>query len=125
MPVAFITIAWAGIAEIILIVLAVLVTGPLFYGVHCGLDYCCLKHARRFCRKRGLEVKRWRLGPAFDQTRAKTEFTLVELDCLDRQGQRRLVRLLVWLFGIRKVLGDEQYPESPDAPAPDLDGGMH
>ena len=51
---------------------------------------------------------------AFDQSGAKTEFTIVELDCLDFQKQRRLIRLLVWVFGIRKVLSDEIYPDSYD-----------
>ena len=117
-----ITLARVEPAGLLLIAFACLLTWLLFYAVHCGLDYCCLRHARSFCRKRGLEVERWRLMPAFDQTGLKTEFSLVELDCLDRQRQRRLVRLHVWLFGIRKVLGDEQYPELPDAPAPDRDG---
>src|SRR5215469_4526913 len=73
---------------------------PLFYFVHYGLEYCYLVHARRFCRRHGLELSRWRCEPACDKSGLKTEFTLVELDCLDNQKQRRLVRLLVWVFGV-------------------------
>jgi len=59
---------------------------------------------------------------AFDQSGVKTEFTIVELDCLDGQKQRKLVRLLVWVFGIRKVLNDEKYPESFDEKWPQTRG---
>ena len=86
----------------------------LMYAVHCALDRCCVRHARRFCRRKGLEVRRSRAGMAFDQSGVKTEFTIVEVDCLDGQKQRKLVRLLVWVFGIRKVLSDEIYPDSYD-----------
>jgi hypothetical protein len=51
---------------------------------------------------------------AFDNSGVKTEFTIVELDCLDGQEQRKLIRLLVWVFGVRKVLIDEIYPDSYD-----------
>jgi len=87
----------------------------LWWGVHCTLDYLCTRHARRFCRRQGLEVRRSRAGIAFDQSGMKTEFTIVELDCLDAQKQRKLIRLLVWLFGVRKVLSNEIYPDSHDA----------
>src|SRR5262245_15186664 len=95
---------------IVFIILASILALPALYFVHLGLNSCCVKYARRFCRQRGLTVTRWRCGPAFDPSGVKTEFTLVELDCLDSQKQRRLVRLLVWIFGIRKVL-DSPYPE--------------
>ena len=101
-------------AEILLIVAAGILALPMMYGVHCGLNYCCLKHAQRFCRQHGFAISRLRCGPEFEQSGVKTEFTLVELDCLDGQKQRRLIRLSVWLFGIRKVLSDEKYPESHD-----------
>jgi hypothetical protein len=48
---------------------------------------------------------------AFEQFGPKTEFTIVELDCLDAQKQRKLIRLLVWLFGVREVLSIEPFPE--------------
>jgi hypothetical protein len=48
----------------------------------------------------------------------KTEFTLVQLDCLDGQKQRRLILLRVWLFGVRKLLSDEKYPEAYDSQWP-------
>jgi len=52
----------------------------------------------------------------------KTEFTIVELDCLDAQKQRKLIRLLVWLFGVRKVLSNEIYPDSHDEQWPQTNG---
>ncbi|MFO0887675.1 MAG: hypothetical protein U0790_00865 [Isosphaeraceae bacterium] len=44
----------------------------------------------------------------------KTEFTLVQLDCTDSRGERRLVHLLVWLFGIRRLVRDEAYPDTSE-----------
>jgi len=103
--------------EISLIVAAGILALPLMYAVHRGLNYCCLRHAHRFCRQHGFTISRWRCGPLFDDTGVKTEFTLVELDCLDGQKHRRLIRLSVWLFGIRNVLSDDKYPESYDEQA--------
>jgi hypothetical protein len=86
----------------------------LFVVVHDALECCCLRHALRFCRRNGFEVCRSRVGPAFDTSGIKTEFTVVELDCLDSQKERKLVRLLVWVLGIRKVLSTGDYPESQE-----------
>ena len=102
----------SGIFVMIAMGIAVL---PAFYFVHRTLEYCYFLHARRFCRKHGFKPGRWRCGPAFDKTGIKTEFTILEIDCVDVQGQRKLIRLLIWIFGIRKVLADEKYPESLDA----------
>jgi hypothetical protein len=110
----FMASARFGGFEIILIIAAGMLALPVFFVVHCGLVYCCLVHARRFCRNHGFQPARWRSRPEFDQSGIKTEFTVVELDCLDLAGQRRLIRLLVWVFGIRKLLSDEKYPESLD-----------
>lgn len=101
-------------AEIVLIVAASILALPMMYAVHRGLNYCGLRHAQRFCRQHGFAISRWRCEPAFDQSGIKTESTLVELDCLDSQQQRRLIRLSVWLFGIRKVLSDDKYPKLHD-----------
>ena len=91
---------------------------PAFLAVHLGLRRVYLMHARRFCRKNGFAPVRWRGAPAFDSTGVKTEFSLLELDCLDAQGRRKLVRLLIWAFGVRKVLSVADYPETQDvAPA--------
>ncbi len=109
----FIAAANFGTLELIFWVVIAVVALPLMYAIHCGLDRCCLIHARRFCRRKGLEVRRSRAGMAF-RSGLKTEFTIVELDCLDEQKQRKLIRLLVWVFGIRKVLTDEIYPSSYD-----------
>ena len=64
---------------------------------------------------------------AFGTSGVKTEYVILELDCLDVQKQRRLVRLLIGAFGIGKVLTDEKYPESsgeewPTPPWPPPDG---
>ncbi len=107
------------------IILAVAVYIPLslylFYVVHFGLGRLCVRYARKFCKRRGLEVSRARWQPDFelsDGKRLKTEFTQVQLDCLDVQKQRRLVLILAWPFGVRKLVSDEIYPESYDGQWP-------
>jgi len=102
---------------LVAVVLAVPLVLYLFWFVHCTLDRICVSHARRFCRQRGLEISRFRWQPAFQSSsgrRVKTESTLVQLDCLDAQKQRRLILLLVWPFSVRKLISDEKYPESCD-----------
>jgi hypothetical protein len=84
----------------------------LFFIVHNALERCYVMYSLRYCRKSGFEPSRWRCGPEFDESGLKTEFSLVELDCLDIHGERRLIRLKVWVFGIRKLLGAEKYPDS-------------
>jgi len=86
----------------------------LFWLVHCAMDRCCVRHARKYCQRSGLEISRVRWQPAFAPSGVKTEFTLVQLDCRDVQKQRKLVRLLVWPLGVRKMLSDEKYPEAYD-----------
>lgn len=86
---------------------------------HHILNRICASHARRFCRRHGLDVRRVRWQIEFERRPdgrrgVKTEYTLVQLDCLDSQKQRRLVLLRVWLFGVRKLLSDEKYPEPYD-----------
>ena len=91
--------------------------------VHCALDRVCAAHARRFCERHGLQICRVRWQPAFEPSggkRVKTEFTLVQLDRLNAQKQRRLVLLLVWPFGVRKLVSDENYPESYDSQWPKM-----
>jgi len=61
-----------------------------------------------------LEIFRVRWHSGIRAVGVKTEFTLVQLDCFDAQKQRKLVLLLVWPFGIRKMLSNEEYPESYD-----------
>ena len=79
----------------------------LFWLVHCACDRCCVRHARRFCKENGLEISRLRWQPAFYESGVKSEFTLVSLDCFDAQKQRKLVLLLAWPFGVRKVVSNE------------------
>jgi hypothetical protein len=90
----------------------------LYWVVHCTLDRVCVRHARRFCIRSGLDVRRARWQPKFDASGVKTEFTLVQLDCLDAQKQRRLVFISVWPFGVRTMVSDEPYPDSYDSEWP-------
>ena len=97
--------------------------GYLLWVVHRILDRVCVRHARRFCKRHGLEVSRVRWQMEFERRSdgrrgAKTEFTLVQLDCFDSQKQRRLVLLRVWPLGVRKLISDEIYPESCDSQWP-------
>jgi hypothetical protein len=103
----------------------VFAVGLMYFGyfVHCTLNRICAWHARRFCRRHGLEVSRVRWQIEFERRPdgrrgVKTEFTLVQLDCSDGQKQRRLVLLRVWPLGVRKLLSDEIYPESYDSQWP-------
>ena len=96
---------------------------PVLWMIHCTLDRVCVKHARRFCKRHGLEVSRVRWQMEFERRPdgrrgVKTEFTLVQLDCLDGQKQRRLVLLRVWPLGVRKLVSDEIYAESYDSQWP-------
>jgi hypothetical protein len=100
-----------------LVVVSIPVTLGLWLVVHLALAWVCVNHARRFCRRHGLEVCRARWQPACEPSgdrMIKTESTWVQLDCSDAQKERRLVLLLVWPFGVRKLLSDEKYPESYD-----------
>jgi hypothetical protein len=104
-----------------IIVFVVFAIGLMYltYFVHCTLNRVCGIHARRYCRRHGLDVSRVRWQMEFERRPdgrrgVKTEFTLVQLDCLDAQKQRRLVLLSVWLFGVRKIVSDDTYPETYD-----------
>ncbi len=97
--------------EITAIVVAGILAIPLLWWVHCGLERHYVRLARRFCIKRGLTPIRWNCGPAFDDTGVKTEFSIVEFDCDHLNEGRKYVRLLVWIFGVRKVLIVEPYLE--------------
>lgn len=77
-------------------------------------------HARRYCRKSGLKPLRCRSGAAFDSSGIKTEYTIVELECSDNNDEKKLVRLLVWVFGVRQVLESE-----PPAPPPRVHQELH
>lgn len=77
---------------------------PLWVLVHIGLRRLYFAHVARFCRRRGFTVS------AYREARCN-ESVLIELDCVDEQQRRRLVRLLVWIFGIREVLGVEDFPD--------------
>ena len=111
--------------RVLLIIAGVVICIPLslylFWVVHCTVDRIILTHARRFCSRRGLEISRVRWQPDFELSggkRLKTEFTQVQFDCRDAQKQRRLVLILAWPFGVRKLVSDEIYPESYDSQWP-------
>jgi len=97
-----------------LVVLGVPAFIYLFWVVHRALDRVCVWHARKFCRRASLEICRVRWQPAFEKSGLKTESTLVQLDCFDALKQRKLVLLLVWPFGVRDLVSDDEYPESYD-----------
>ena len=106
-----------------LLILALVVVGVpaflcLLWFIHCTLDRVCVRHARRFCQRQGWEICRARCQPAFEPPGVKTESTLVQLDCFDTERQRRLILLLVWPLGVRKLVSDERYPESYDSQWP-------
>ena len=109
--------------RVLLIVAFVVVGIPValytLWVTHILLGRLCVRHARRFCNRCGMEFRRARWQPEFERRPngsrgVKTEFTLVQLDCLDVQKQRRLVLLSVWPFGVRKTVSDEPYPDSYD-----------
>ncbi len=109
----------------VLLILAFVVVGApalvcLLWGIHRALGRVCVGHAQRFCSRTGLEISRVRWQPQFEASGVKTEFTLVQLDCLDAQKQRRLVLLSVWPFGVRKTVSDEPYPDSHDTQWPEV-----
>ncbi len=85
-----------------------------FWVTHILLGRLSVRHARRFCSRSGLEFRRARWRPEFEPSGVKTEYTLVQLDCLDAKKQRRLVLLSVWPFGVRKKVSDEPYSDSYD-----------
>jgi hypothetical protein len=114
MPALFLATSKFDALRGVLILIVVFLSLPVLVLVHYGLERCYLMHARRFCRKNGFVLGKWRCGPAFNRQGVKTEFTIVELDCLDAQQQRKLIRLLVWVFGIRKIISNENVPESKD-----------
>ena len=85
----------------------------MMYGVHLLLTRCYIALAIRSCRKRGFIPSRLRCGPAFNGG-VKTEYSIVELDCISPDNQRTLVRLLVWVFGVRKTLSIEPFTARPE-----------
>ena len=94
--------------SVVVLVLLSLLSPILWYAVHCALEkYCYIFYARRFCRKIGFEPVSWRCGPAFDKSGVKTEYSIVEVHCLDSDRQMRLVRLLVRVRGVKAVLSIE------------------
>ena len=101
-----------------------LVSPFLGYWVHVSLiKYCYLWHGRRFCKRNNLEILGWSAGYCFEESqgrRVKTEFTALALDCRDSHGERRVVNLVVWLFGVKIAYGFPGFPVEPGAA---LNGG--
>jgi hypothetical protein len=89
----------------------------LGYWVHVSLiKHCYLWHARRFCRRNNLEILRWQAGYCFEESqgrRVKTELTAMALDCRGSHGERRVVNLLVWVFGVKVAYGFPGFPVEP------------
>jgi hypothetical protein len=89
----------------------------LGYWVHVSLiKHCYLWHARRFCRRHNLKILRWQAGYCFEEShgrRVKTELTALALDCRGSHGERRVVNLLVWVFGVKVAYGFPGFPVEP------------
>ena len=104
-------IAWLLLGVVVLVALF------LGYWVHVALiKYCYLWHARRFCRRNNLEIQGWMAGYCFEESkgrRCKTEMTALALDCRDSLGARRVVNLLVSLFGVKVAYGFPGFPAEP------------
>jgi hypothetical protein len=102
-------------AQVFLVLAIVALSIPalvyLFWFVHRFLESVCMGHAKRYCKNRGFDVRRIRCQPAFGPSGAKLESSLVQLDCFNNKGQRRLILLLVWPFGVRKVISVEKYDD--------------
>jgi hypothetical protein len=91
-------------ASLLVLIGVALLALTLGWYVHLGIDRCCVLHARRWCKRRGIEIIRCGWGPAFDSSGMKTEFTWVDLDCREPDGGRIERRLRVWIFGVREVV---------------------
>ncbi len=100
--------------ETIAIIMAAVLALPLFVFVHVWLERCYLAYARRYCKRHGYAVSRYRCGPLFDKDGIKTEYSLVEIDCLDRNQRHTLLRLKVWAFGVRQVLSVDDFPKEQE-----------
>ena len=97
-----------------LVIVAVPLALYALWRTHLLLGRLTVIHAQRYCRRHGLEPCRTRWQPEFESS-GKTEFNLVQLECLDARQHRRLVVLSVWAFGVRKLVSDESYPECYDS----------
>lgn len=78
-----------------LVVLGILAVLYAFWVSHAMLGRLCVRYARRFCSRGGLEIRRARWQPEFEPSGIRTEFTWVQLHCVDGPKQRRLVVLSV------------------------------
>lgn len=109
----------APVSEWIVIGIIAVSAPFLGYWVHVSLvRYCYLRHARRFCRKNKLELLAWMAGYCFEEShgkRVKTEYTAFALECRDSQGERRVVNLLVGVFGVKAAFGLPGLPAEPNA----------
>ena len=94
---------------VILLAIVLIAVLPVMYLVHLGLNRCYFLYVQRYCSKHDFKISRYRLGSAF-QDGVKTEYSLMEIDCLDNIKQHKLIRLVVWIFGIRSV-SIESFPD--------------
>ena len=74
--------------------------------VHLALERLYLTHVRRYCRTHKLSLTGYHHHAWFENG-VKTESTYFEIDCLDAEMTQRSIRLLFWVFGVRKVLSIE------------------
>lgn len=106
--------------QIIAFAITAVLAVPLFVFVHIWLERCYLAYGRRYCKRHGFVISRYRCGPLFNMDGIKTEFSLVEVDCLDKNQRHVLLRLRVWAFGVCEVLSADDFPLE-NMPAADQD----
>jgi hypothetical protein len=70
--------------------------------VHQGIASCCCWRLRKHCLRVGLTPIVGRYRPHRDPDGVKTESLEFEVACRTASGEPRLVRSIVWPFGIRK-----------------------
>ncbi len=92
----------------IFLIIIVIVSGALLVLVHILLERFYFFYARKFCLKNGYSISRYSVAPWCDDG-IKTEYSIVNLDCLNDKNERKIVNLLAWVFGIHKVLSIDDY----------------
>ena len=93
--------------ETIIILLAGILSIPLFLVVHYFYGWVCICHVRRYCTKNGIEISGWRIAPAFDKKGVKTESSQIEV-LTEYTQKKKIHRFIVWPFGVREVTEFEQ-----------------
>ena len=97
--------------EIFVLIGAALVSLPLLFLVHSILNRVCFRHVKRYCIANNIEIAGWRTSPEFDNRGTKTENTQIEVYTFSDRQEKRVLRFIVWAFGIRSV---SEHPFDPE-----------